>query len=544
MRLMALVICTSAIFVARAALAQVNPIRLNTIGYLPDAQKQASIARSADSFTVVRAADHAVIYSGTVGSRALNPDTGEQLSVADFSSVRQPGQYVLEVKGVGTSPPFKIGQDVYDEPFRVAMMGMYLWRCGTAVSATYQGKVFAHDACHLDDGWLDFVGGGHTHQNGTKGWHDAGDYNKYVVNGCFSAGVMLQSWEHFGPRLKSVSLHLPESGNGTPDFLNEIRWELDWLLTMQMEDGRVYHKLSTQRFGGFIKPEKEKATRYFVPWSSAATADFAAVMAMAARDYQPFDPALANRCLEAAKKSEAYLLAHPEDHPSDQKGFSTGGYPARDPSARLWADVELWETTGEPMYLSDFQTRAAHVGHKVDRTAGWGNLTNLAMYTYLLSARSGRDPALVAAVRADLISVADQIVKTAGNHGYGRPLRSAYYWGCNGDVAQQVQTLEVANHLSTRPEYRQTAFSALNYLFGRNCFGRSFVTGLGYEPPLHPHDRRSGADGFAWPGYLVGGGWPHAMDWRDQQENYRVNEIAINWNATLIYALADVIDGK
>lgn len=544
MRLMALVVCTSAIFVARSAFAQVNPIRLNTIGYLPDAQKQASIARSADSFTVIRAADHSVVYSGAVGPRALNSDTGEQLSVADFSSVRQPGQYILEINGVGTSPPFKIGQDVYDEPFRVAMMGMYLWRCGTAVSATYQGKVFAHDACHLDDGWLDFVGGGHNHKDGTKGWHDAGDYNKYVVNGCFSVGVMLQAWEHFSPRLKSVSLKLPESGNGTPDFLNEIRWELDWLLTMQMEDGRVYHKLSTQRFGGFIKPEKEMATRYFVPWSSAATADFAAVMAMAARDYKPFDPAFAKRCLEAAKKSEAFLQAHPEDHPSDQKGFSTGGYPARDPSARLWADVELWETTGEPKYLSDFQTRAARLGHKVDRTAGWGNLTNLAMYTYLLSARSGRDPALVAAARADLISVADQIVKTADNHGYGRPLGSAYYWGCNGDVAQQVQTLEVANHLSTRPEYRQTTLSALNYLFGRNCFGRSFVTGLGYEPPLHPHDRRSGADGFAWPGYLVGGGWPHAVDWRDQQENYRVNEIAINWNATLIYALADVIDGK
>ena len=543
MRLMALVITTSAIFVAQSAYAQVNPIRLNTIGYLPDSQKLASIVGSGDSFTIIRATDHAVVYSGTVGPRALNVDTNEQLGVADFSSVREPGQYILEVKGAGTSPPFKIGSDVYDQPFRVAMMGMYLWRCGTAVSVTYDGKTFAHDACHLDDGWLDFVGGGHNHKDGTKGWHDAGDYNKYVVNGCYSAGVMLQAWEHFGARLKSVPLKLPESGNGTPDFLNEIRWELGWLLTMQMEDGRVYHKLSTQRFGGFIKPEKEKAPRFFVPWSSAATADFAAVMAMAARDYQPFDPAFAKRCLEAAKKSEAFLLAHPEDHPSDQNGFSTGPYAARDPSCRLWADVELWETTGEAQYLSDFQTRAARLGHKVDRTAGWGNVTDLAMYAYLLSTRAGRDPALVSSSRADLLAVADQVVKTSSAHGYGRPLGTAYYWGCNGDVAQQVETLEVAHRLSPRPEYRQTALSALNYLFGRNCFGRSMVTGLGYQPPLHPHDRRSGADGFAWPGYLVGGGWPHPMDWRDQQENYRVNEIAINWNATLIYALADVIDG-
>jgi endoglucanase len=113
-------------------------------------------------------------------------------------------------------------------------------------------------------------------------------------------------------------------------------------------------------------------------------------------------------------------------------------------------------------------------------------------------------------------------------------------------VAQQVQTLHVANALAPKAEYRDTALDALGHLFGRNYYGRSFVTGLGHNPPMHPHDRRSGADDVAdpWPGYLVGGGWPKATTWVDKQESYQTNEIAMNWNATLIYALAAFAEGK
>jgi endoglucanase len=88
--------------------------------------------------------------------------------------------------------------------------------------------------------------------------------------------------------------------------------------------------------------------------------------------------------------------------------------------------------------------------------------------------------------------------------------------------------------------YRATCLDALNHVFGRNYYGRSFVTGIGFQPPLHPHDRRSSADKVEdpWPGYLVGGPHPKASDWKDEEGDYRTNEIAINWNAALVYALA------
>jgi len=99
--------------------------------------------------------------------------TQEQLGIADFSKLKKPGDYQLVVPGMGRSAPFRIAQDVYHEPYYVVMRGFYLWRCGTAVSATCHGETFSHAACHTNDAWLDHVGGGHTNKDGTKGWHDA-----------------------------------------------------------------------------------------------------------------------------------------------------------------------------------------------------------------------------------------------------------------------------------------------------------------------------------------------------------------------------------
>jgi endoglucanase len=530
--------------IVTAAVADDSQVRLNSIGFLPEAKKQASVAALCDQFTVIRAGDGTTAYEGRVSGPLRNNDTGEQLYTADFSSVQQPGAYQLVVPGVGRSATFRIAKDVYNGPFCVVTRGMYLWRCGTAVSAEHDGQRFAHAACHMEDAYLDAVGGGHERKDGTGGWHDAGDYNKYVVNAGVTVGAMFQAWEQFGPKIRDVSLDIPESSNDVPDFLDELAWEIEWLLKMQAPDGSVYHKLSTRRFGGFILPEAEKTERYFTPWGSAATADFVAMTAMAARIFKPDSPELAERCRQAALKSYGFLQAHPENHRPDQRGFSTGGYGTSDGDDRLWAAAEMWQTTGEQNCLADFEKRAGTFSPKIDADWDWSNVKNLGMFTYLLSDRPGRDEELMKQITRDLLATADGLVRTAGRHGYARPLGERYYWGANGTVARQTMALHVANRLKPNPDYVSTALDALSHLFGRNYYCRSFVTGLGVNPPLHPHDRRSGADDVAppWPGYLVGGGHPRATDWRDVQEDYRTNEIAINWNGALIYALAAFVD--
>jgi endoglucanase len=540
--------CLSLTFSLPAA-EKVPTIRLNTVGYLPTAAKLATLSVPATNFIVVRLAGHSNVFAGTLTGPVLNPDTQEQLYTADFSAVTGPGDYQLDVPGVGRSAPFRIAADIYREPYRTVTRGFYLWRCGTAVSSEYQGRTFAHAACHTNDAWLDYVGGGHTNRDGAKGWHDAGDYNKYTVNAGVTLGTLFRAWEDFGPQLRKVGLGLPESGGRLPDFLAEMKWELDWLFTMQAVDGSVYHKLTTRRFGGFVPPEQESAERYFTPWGSEATADFVAMMAQAARIFRPYDPAYADRCLQAARKSYDFLKAHPEYHPADQNGFSTGGYEINEPNHRgggipqnrLWAAAELWETTGASDALFDLETRIRSVNGAVDADFDWDENKNLGLLTYVFSAHSGRDPALVELVRSNLLATADGIVQTAAHDGYGRPLESRYYWGCNGGVARQAVLLMAADRLMPgKGVYRATCLDALNHLFGRNVYGRSFVTGVGFQPPLHPHDRRDNGKylNHPWPGYLVGGPHPQAGDWHDEQADYRTNEIAINWNAALVYALA------
>ena len=190
------------------------------------------------------------------------------------------------------------------------MLGFYLWRCGTAVSATYHGQTFAHAACHTNDAWLDYVGGGHTHKDGTKGWHDAGDYNKYTVNAGVTVGTLFRAWEDFGPQLRKVRLDLPESGGKLPDFLAELKWELDWLLTMQAPDGSVYHKLTTRSFGGFILPEAETAEPLFHALGQRGHRRFCGHDGASGADFPAIRPGLC-RPLPASRPIELPIPASP-----------------------------------------------------------------------------------------------------------------------------------------------------------------------------------------------------------------------------------------
>jgi len=543
------------------ALAVDSDIRLNSLGFLPGMQKKATIIAVSSDFTVKQASDDAVVYSGKVTGSLHQDDVNQDVWIADFSQVKEKGKFYLDVPGVGRSYDFEIGDNVYDFAFFTSMRGFYLWRCGTAVEGEHNGQRFTQKACHLEDAYQDYLGIedlNDTKRDGTGGWHDAGDYGKYTVNAGVTIGSLFLAWDHFQNQLKGVSLDIPDTALGYPDFLKELKWETDWLLKMQYPDGsgKVSHKLTRLNFSGFIMPDKDTEKRYFTDWGSAATADFVAMMAMAARYFKPYDAEYAQICLEAAKKSYELLKSEPNNKSPNQRAFRTGGYGTSDSDDRLWAAVELWETTGEAQYLMDFEERAKtpftsrrrgqaqSSGGEVDEDWDWGNVRNLGTITYVLSMRQGRDLELLKNIRRDILAVADTIVAKSQKDVYCRPF-SRYYWGCNGTVARQVINLQVANKLSPNQEYINTSLDAIGHLFGRNFYGRSYVTGLGHKPPMKPHDRRSGADNIEapWPGYIVGGGHS-ATGWQDVEESYQTNEIAINWQAGLVYALAGFVSAE
>jgi Glycosyl hydrolase family 9./N-terminal ig-like domain of cellulase. len=548
---LALLLATTSLFAAPPLpIGPAATVRVNSIGFLPNAIKHATALESVTEFRVLRIEGDNTreVYRGTAGQpmRAIASDTQERLRTLDFSSITEPGRYVIETRDAQRSAEFSIGNDVWNSPFEVVTHAMYLWRCGTEVRGEWQGIHYHQEPCHLEDGWLDHVGGGPHQHRSVGGWHDAGDYNKYVVNAGVSVGLMLKAFEHFPERIHGVNTNIPESTNNTPDILDEVRWELEWLFTMQLADGRVYHKLSALDFSYWGPPANDQSKRYFAPWGTAATAHFTAMMANAARVFRPFDAEFADRCLEAAKKSWDCLQRHPKPVIPDQSRFKTGSYEARDDSPRLWAAAEMWKATGDIAALREFERRARSL-HFTENGPSWAEVQDLGFSVYLLSEYKNktddpRDPRLVKRLTNEVIERAQSAVKEARNNPHARPFgvaRKRWFWGCNGNVAGQTFHLHLADRLNPDPSYRATALDALGHLFGRNYHGRSYVTGLGANPPQHPHDRRGEP---AWPGYLVGGGWPDGRSWVDELASYERNEIAINWNAALIYALAAFVD--
>ncbi len=523
-----------------------NDVRVNSIGYKPALAKRATVMgdHGKVGWNIRRVSDDSVALSGRLEAATKTSDSDEMVQLADFSALKGQGEFYLEVAGVGKSVNFRVADDVYNHSFELQMAGLYGLRCGTTVTIHHGGHTFHHDACHLHDGKMDYVGGSNT-VDGTGGWHDAGDYGKYMVNTAFTMGAMLKAWERFPGQLGRAVLHIPESGGAFPDFLDEMKYELDWMLknAAVYGDGRIPHKLTRTHFAGMVMPEADAEDRYWVPYGSAATAGFTAVMAQAARIYKPFDSAYAATLQAAADKSYAWLLEHPEDQHADQSGFHTGGYGCRDEDFRLWAAAEMWASSGSVKALVDFESRAAILENKIKRGWGWGDPGNLGMFTYLESKQGGRNESIVQAIRNDLVAVADAIVADADAQGFGRGLEG-YFWGCNGGVALQGMILQYAHDETDSGKYLDCAIDQISHLYGRNTYNRSYVTGEGNNPPMHPHHRPSEADGIAdpWPGLLVGGGWPGASGWKDEATSFETNEVAINWTASMVYLLGMFVD--
>ncbi len=535
------------VWVGEVAVGQsASSIRLNTLGYLPEAVKVAVMGVPAERFAVVRLADGSTALSGLLSAPVKNPDTGETLYPADFTALREAGEYKLVLDEKLESAAFQVSTQVYRGAFAAVVRAIHLGRCGTAVRWEEGGRVFGHEACHTNDAWMDFVTGRHERRPAVGGWHDGSDYNKSVVNAGVTMGALFRAWEDFGPAVRQVPLGLPGVPEGWPEFLAELKWETDWLLSMQGPDGSVYHKVSTTNVGAVVMPEREGAARYFTRWSSAATADLVAAMSMAARHFRPLDALYADRCQDAARRGRAFLQAHPANTRADQSGFRTAPYATHDADDRLWAAAEYWETTGSLEALREVERRIATAEARVEPDFDWGSVANLGIITYVGSGREGRDPILLSRLRGRLLETADEIVDTARAHGYARPLGVRYYPGCHGSVARQVMLLQAAYRLSPKSTYRQTALDAIHHLFGKNVHGRSFVTGLGASAPRYPQDRRSQADEVdePWPGYLVGGPHPRATDWKDDPSDVRGNDINLNWNAALAYALAGFLEGS
>jgi endoglucanase len=536
-------------------------IKVDQVGYPAEGPKVALVSAAAKVFEVRRSNDGKLVFTADLSAPELDTNSGDTVQAADFSRLRQAGKYYLQVPGVGRSWNFTIGTNLSAPIYTLAMLGFYGQRCGTAVDLGPQFPGYSHPACHLRGEFHPSSGAAGPPIN-PGGWHDAGDYGRYMVNSGVSTGTLLWTWELFGRKLEHIHLSVPESGNGTPDLLNEVRWNLDWMLEMQDTDGGTWHKQTSEHFPGFVAPDDDKLSSEVIGTGSApfkstcATADLAAVAAIAARVYKPYDAKFAARALDAAQRAWNWTGQYPNVTFRNPPGVTTGEYgDSNCADERLWAAVELWRTTGEPQFHQFFLNGYAAYLPALDSASseGWSSLGPMALRSYVLSHRTDADAKAKAAIRERMLAAARAVVNYTVANPYHVSLTARdFIWGSNGVAAQYGMDLLVANVIEPNRDFVDTARDDLHYILGRNTFSLSWVTQVGEHSVQHPHHRpsASGKQPGPWPGLMSGGpnagrqdevlaklprDLPPAKVYADETASYASNEIAINWHRLSFY---------
>lgn len=548
-----------------------DAIRLNQVGFYPAAPKVAVVAaEGGDAFEVKDARSGKTVFKGKMGEMRTSQHSGKQTRLADFSTVRKAGSYVVDVPGVGKSAAFTIGNRVHRQVAEASLKGFYYQRVSVELPEKFAGK-WARPFGHPDDKVLihpSAVSEGrpeNTVISSPRGWYDAGDYNKYIVNSGITMGTLLSLYEDYPLYFEDFNINIPESNNGVPDLLDEIAWNLRWMLTMQdPADGGVYHKLTNPRFDGMIMPVAAKNPRYVVQKGTAATLDFVAVMAQATRVYKNFSnkfPGLADSCSTAAVKAWQWAGKNPSvlyNQDEMNKQFDpdvvTGAYGDRSVKDEwIWAAAEMFALTGKQEYLdkTDLELQQPLA------LPTWSQVKTLGYYTLL---RKQKDrparPEVINAIRKSVLDYADGLLTELDKQPYqtvmGKKAQD-YSWGSSSVAANQGVALLCAYRLTKDKKYLNAALGNLDYLLGRNATGYCFLTGFGSKKVMHPHHRLSIADGVAdpVPGLLSGGPNPAQQDkcagypnkfpdesFVDHDCSYASNEIAINWNAPFVYLAA------
>jgi endoglucanase len=542
-------------------------IRLNQIGFFPDAPKIAVVLEAEPGVFYIQDETHKTVFTGDLKKSMKPAFSGDYTLIADFSAFDKPGKYILNVPGVGDSYPFEVKKSVLKPLADASVKAYYFMRASTALDEKYAGKWHRAEG-HPDTAVMIHPSAATEKRpagkiiSSPRGWYDAGDYNKYIVNSGISTSTLLSLYEDFPEYMKKADLNIPESGNHVPDILNEVLWNLRWMLTMQDPNDRgVYHKLTNAVFDKFEMPDKATAPRYVVQKSTAATLDFASVMAQASRIFKKFPkelPGLADSCINAATTAWAWAQQNPNvlyNQQAMNKQFSpavtTGDYGDWSVADEfIWAASELYVTTLDSKYLAAVNL----VPNAAMPLPAWNQVRLLGYYALIKNCEEMGDkcPKEVPELKKRLIGFADSLVKGAGETAYETVMDKSpknFIWGSNSVAANQGIALIQAYRLTKDEKYLHFALANLDYLVGRNGTGYCYVTGFGTKSTMHPHHRPSYSDGVdePVPGLLAAGPNPKMQDgikvpstvpdeaYIDNYQAYACNEIAINWNAPLAY---------
>lgn len=547
------------------AMAASGGIHVDQAGYLEDYSKAAmiSLPGTAKDFSLVDAATGKTVYTGTLTGRTYDAMSGEYISRADFSDFNQAGTYKLVVGGE-ESAAFAIGSNVYAVPALQNWRSYTLSRSNTPMSDRLTGLTIVSG--HAQDREAQVYFTDKLNKKGdvvdaSGGWYDAGDYGKYTTTAALASAELMMAYEANPEKFFRGQLFFPEGvqEENMPDVLSEVKFELEFMKKMQRADGSTFHKISGAQWPGFDKsPDTDTQQRYLYSTCTASTAMYGASMAIAGRVYADFDKAFARDCLKRAEKTWAYLAKEKESVYRVDEGQENGSGPyndTADATERCWLAAELFHTTGDKKYEKYLMTEQKDVITRKPGFFTWDDTLALAQFSYAMSPKA--EAAFRDRVKSALIGYADEIVETIDKDGFNCALKqNEYTWASTKNALTKGDILLMANQLEPKQAYVEGALNQIHYLFGRNVLNKSFMTGVGENPPEHPHNRIHESTGAYVPGLMVGG--PNAVSGGDPDQteyiaknnpapakcyldvltSWSTNEYAIDYCGAGIYALS------
>jgi len=554
-------------------------VRVNQLGYLPDRPKQATLISDAQEPVPFTVHDRrgVTVYTGFSQPWLVRPEptSGLNVHVLDFSGLTLRGAGFRIESADGRSCPFEVTNRVYDMLRADALGFFYVMRSGTQISETIapgydrpaghagrspnRGDVAVPawtgvGARRLYPGWrcegtFDVSGG----------WYDAGDYGKYVTSGGIAVWQLLST---LGLLKKAdSSLRLREL---TDSIRSECRWQLDWLVRMQVPAGDPLSGLAFHRVHGTQWspmpgwPHEDPTERVLHRPSTAATLHLAAVAAKGARLFRTADAPYSRMLLHVART--AYQAARRHPHliaPDDHARFGGGPYADDELGDDFyWAAVELCLTTDEEFYRQEVLLSAQHAADAFD-LAGF-DFDRVAAPARLDLALAGRHLVDYDRVVDSVRQGADRLLELQSQQPWGQPYAptEGWHWGSNGRILNNLVVLAVAHLVSGSSHYADAVATGMDYLLGRNALGQSYITGYGTDYTCHQRTRQFGHDLDPAlppppPGALAGGanslpapdfpydprllGLPPQCCYLDEPTSEVTNDICIRWNAPLVW---------
>ncbi len=515
-------------------------------------------------FTLRRVPDGKVVYGGTLTpsrERDLRPKGYQDVLVGVFTQFNEPGEYVVEVPGLGRSYPFYLGDHYFTGLARTYSLGLLHQRCGVAISPPF--SQFTHGACHttpasvptddfkaakeslsgMSENFRDnpdhtapqlkspssslypFVRQGQVDVSG--GHHDAGDYSKYTINSAQLIHALTLAADAFPGAADLDGLDLPESGDGQSDLIQIAAHEARFLSKMQDDDGGFYFLVypKDRPYELEVTPEHGDPQVVF-PKNTSATAAATAALAQIGSSpaFRALDPDAADKFLHQARKGWEFLMRAREAY-GEQGAYqkiSHYGDAHMDRDEIAWAAAELFLATGESDYqdylLGHFQPRAesTHLWGWVSLHEGYGN----AIRSYALAnpeirpAAGKRNQGFLKACLAELWRKGSDLEKWSQDSAYGlsypTPSKEAKTAGWHFATADMFDAV-CTNVARESGQLNDAILANLEYELGANPDNVVFLTGLGHRRQFEIVHQWGQNDGLQMPiagiplGVLQGG---------------------------------------